>query len=176
MKFRNYCLVIMGNTDGVSIEIEKISETKPSMITAPGGGLIIATFSSAISPNELNDWFMINDRSFLLFDLNSDGSKFNITKQNIHEGLFGFLKTINLEDKTDRLLREINLTSDTKNNKTAIKPLKGDKLKDTKISELDIAKMSNKAKDEMLNKIMDNGVENLTDYQKKLLQILSKYR
>ena len=43
MKFRNYCIVVMGETEGVIPEITKISETIPSVLD--GGGVVISTFS-----------------------------------------------------------------------------------------------------------------------------------
>lgn len=172
MKFRNYCLVIIGNTEGVEDEIKKICETGPNSIK--GGGLVVATFSSAVEPKELNDWFRLNKRSFFLFDLNADTSGFHIIKPDIHEGLFGFLKTVNLEDKTEELLREINLTSDTRNPRTSSRRESYRKVVEKKITPEDIEKMSKDEKDKLWNKIIDNGVEKMTEEDKNLLQILSK--
>ncbi len=172
MKFRNYCLVVIGNTEGVEDEIKKISEFGPNSIK--GGGLVVATFSSSAEPKELNDWFMLNKRSFFLFDLNAETSGFHITKPDIHEGLFGFLKTVNLEDKTEELLREINMTSDTKNPKTYARPQRYGKILQKKITPTDIEKMSKYEKEDLWNKIVDNGVEKMTDDDKKLLHFLSK--
>ena len=72
MKFRNYCVVIMGNTTGVVPEIDKVSESKPNILDAKG--IVIGTFTSFMEPNELSEWFKSNDRSFLVFDLNLDNS------------------------------------------------------------------------------------------------------
>lgn len=172
MKFRNYCLVVIGNTTGVEDEIKKISETGPNSIK--GGGLVVATFSSAADPKELNDWFRLNKRSFFLFDLNADTSGFHIMKPDIHEGLFGFLRTVNLEDKTQELLREINSTSDTKTPKIISKKEGVKQEVDNKITEDDISKMSKSEREMLWNKIVDNGVEKMTEDDKKLLQFLSK--
>ena len=174
MKFRNYCLIVMGDTTGVLIEIEKISETKPNILDAKG--IVIATFSSALTPIELSDWFRLNKRSFLVFDLTPESSGFHIAKRDIHEGLFGFLKTLNIEDKTAELLREINMTSETKTNEVNLR-LKEVKVKPERrwvLSAEAIKKMTKTEKDEWWNKIMDSGFENLTEHDKKLLQILSK--
>lgn len=172
MKFRNYCLVVIGNTIDVLSEIEKISETKPNILD--GGGLVISTFSSTLKPAELTEWFTLHTRNFLIFDLATENSGFNFNKTNIHQGLFGFLKTINLEDKSAELLREIQLTSDTRSDMSSIKKIKKTK-KETEITEKDIDNMSKDARMELWNNLIDNGVDNLTENDKKILQFLAKY-
>ena len=172
MKFTNYCLVVMGDTNGVTIEIEKISEIKPNILDAKG--ILIATFTSVSTSRELNEWFRLNNRSFLLFELDPETSGFHIAKKEIHEGLFGFLKTLNIDDKTSELLREINMTSDTKNYSKLKRQPNNIKKPDRKITEKDIEKMTKKDKEELWNKIVDNGVENMSEEDKNLLQLLSK--
>lgn len=167
MRFRNYCVVVMGDTKNVLSEIEKISETKPNVLDAKG--IVIATFSSVIEPKEISDWLKLNKRNFLVFDLDKEVSGFNIIKKNIHQGLFGFLENTNLKEMDTEFLKSIELSSDTKttyNTKTIAK--------NKQLSEDQVAKMTRKEKDDLWNKIMDNGVENLTEQDKKLLQILSK--
>ena len=178
MKFRNYCIVIMGETKGVFTEIEKISETAPNVLDAKG--ILIATFCSSVEPNELTDWFRLNKRNFLLFDLDPKSSGFNILKKEIHNGLFGFLKTINATDldlKSAELIRAIELTSNTRTNQSTTAP----KVKESRKSSIektlsasDVEKMSQKERDEMLNRVMDKGVKNLTEEEKKLLTLLVK--
>lgn len=114
MKFRNYCIVVMGDTQNVLGEIIKVAETKPNVLDAKG--ILIATFSSVAEPKELTDYFKLNGRNFLLFDLNSENSGFHMIKDEINEGLFGFLKDMNeetLKKKTDSLIEEISSTTVT---------------------------------------------------------------
>jgi len=173
MKFRNYCLVIIGDTSGILSEIEKISETKANLLD--GKGLVIATFSSAIAPKELNEWFTLHKRNFLLFDLNPETCGFNINKKNIHDGLFGFLDNVNLDDKSAELLREIQLTSDTRTDRTVVKPIKTIKVTETVLTEEDVDKMYKNEREALWNKLIDNGVENLSENDKNVLQYLAKY-
>lgn len=177
MRFRNYCLVVIGKTLNVEAEISKIAETTPNFIN--GGGLVIATFSSALEPKELNDWFKECNRSFFLFDLDSENSGYNITNKTIHEGLFGFLRTIKLDDRSAELLREINLTSDTKSDRIRFKDVQDVEVIEKRITEKDIDKMYRTDREELWNNIMDFnmkiGVENMSEYDKTLLQILAKY-
>lgn len=176
MKFRNYCLVIMGDTKNVLSEIEKVSETPPNLLDAKG--ILISTFTSVLKPNELTDWFRLNKRNFLLFDLNPNASGFNILKKDIHNGLFGFIiaNADELKLKSYDLTRAIELTSDTKNIKANIKSNEDKKRNriTEKLSDLDIKNMSILQREEMLNKIMDKGVKNLSENEKKLLQRLAK--
>jgi len=172
MKFRNYCIVVMGIAENNSIkkEIEKVSESKINILDARG--IIIGTFTSALSTKELSDFFKLNDRNFLLFDLNEENSGVNILKKEIHEGLFGFLKEMgedNLEDKANEFLKDVE-THDVKR----VSRTRRNHLKTKKLTQEDIDKMSNKEKDELQNSIIDNGLENMTEYDKEILSFLWK--
>ena len=168
MKFRNYCIVVMGETKDVLDEITKISETKPNVLDAKG--ILIATFSSIAEPNELTEWFIENNRSFLIFDLNKQSSGFNITKKEIHEGLFGFLKNINVDEMGDKFMNSINIDGIRVETKT--RPLR-DSIKN-KLDPKKIEEMGPSEKQDLLNQLIDSGLENLTEQDKKLLPLLVK--
>jgi hypothetical protein len=167
MKFRNYCMVVIGNTKAVYPEIDKVSEGKPNFLD--GKGMIIATFTSFMDPTELTDYFMSNDRNFLLFDLNTENSGYFITKSDIHEGLFGFLKEMDeeeLKNKSEEFLTILKSETITSSAETVT----------TKclVTEKEILQMSKTEKQDLFNKIIDSGIENLTDYDKKILDLLVK--
>lgn len=189
MKFRNYCLVIMGNTKDVLIEIEKISENKPNILDATG--ILIATFVSSVSPKELDDWFKLNQRSFLLFDLNVDTSAFNILKTDIQEGLFGFLRESTIEtldiksvDFDDMIRKEVSVSPEQRKiNEGRIKKIFKDAQERNKnisknISESDILNMTRAERNEMVNNIISSsekvGFDKLTVRDKKILELLVK--
>ena len=163
MKFRNYCVVIMGNTKNVLPEIEKISESKVNVLDAKG--ILIATFSSNFEPCELTDWFKDNNRSFLVFDLNTNNSGFNITKSDVHEGLFSFLNNEDLEEKARELLHTIE-------DARTVSRMK--KNKPTEITIEDVMKLTIVEKKEMFDKILDKGAENFTENDKKIMSFLVK--
>jgi len=167
MKFRNYCIVVIGNTKAVYPEISKVSEGKPSFLD--GKGMIIATFTSFMDPTELTDYFTSNDRNFLLFDLNTENSGYFITKPEIHESLFGFLREMGeeeLKNKSQEFLSVLKNTSSTAYTETvATKCL---------VTEKDIQSMTKVEKQDLFNQIIDSGVENLTEYYKKILDLLVK--
>jgi|LakMenE01Jun11ns_1017448.scaffolds.fasta_scaffold9646310_2 hypothetical protein len=112
MKFRNYCIVVMGDTLGVQAEIQKISETTPNVLDAKG--ILISTFSSLVELNELKEWFKENKRSFLIFDLDEESSGFHIIKKNVENGLFGFLKNTNTNELTEKFAKAVEYSSITK--------------------------------------------------------------
>lgn len=177
MKFRAYCIMVIGDTMGIMNEIVKISETQPSAID--GKGLYIATFISASSPSELTEFFKLDKRNFMLFELNNETSGVNIMKEETHQGLFGFLKTFkqeNIDEMTDRLMNDIRLTSDTRDFKSSIKSKKitDTKVIKTKITEKEISEMTKTQKEKILNEMIDNGLEKLSENDKKILELLAK--
>jgi hypothetical protein len=170
--FRNYCIVVMGDTLGSQEEIMKVSEIKPNVLDAKG--ILIATFSCIIEPSELTEWFISRNRSFLLFDLNETSSGFNITKKEIHEGLFGFLKNLNVDQLNEDFLRSIQLSSETKVTKAENKKTQKEAKNKNLLDKAKIEKMSNHEKDELLNQLIDNGLEKLSEHDKTLLYLLAK--
>lgn len=178
MKFRNYCVIIMGDTKDVFFEIEKVSEDKPNVLDAKG--IVIATFSSSLKIGELNEWFKLHNRSFFVFDLSISG--FNITKKEIHDGLFGFLGVSSKDILDKRASDLMSAIEDAKIiQETSKKSKNGSSYVDVKtvikprrLSLDEIESMTIKEKEELMNKIIDKGVENLTDYDKKILPLLVK--
>lgn len=177
MEIKNYCVVIMGDTKNAFYDIEKISDDKPNVLDAKG--IIIATLTSALTVKEITEWFKLKDRSFLVFELNENVSGYDITKKEIHDGLFGHL--INTEEKLNKRISEfINAIEDAKiieeevkNNKKQYVDVKK-VIKVKRLTESDIENMTIREKQEAMNKIIDSGVENLTDYDKKMLTLLAK--
>jgi hypothetical protein len=162
MKFRNYCLVVFGNTIGILKEVNQVSEIQPNVLDAKG--LSILTFTSNIEPRELNDYFKTNNRNFLLFDLNPDFSGFNFQKLDINEGLFGYLQYMNeqaLQDKTNKLINEFEV------------PIQVTKTK-ALITEEDIDSMNSNERTELMNILIDKGIaKTLSENDQKLLKKLA---
>jgi hypothetical protein len=115
----------------------------------------------------------------MIFDLNPESAGFNINRKETHEGLFGFLKTMNLDDETAKLLREIRQTADTRSDRIDVKPIKngpsGFTVTEKVITEKDVDKMTKHDREVLWNKLIDNGVENLTEQDKLVLGYLAKY-
>jgi hypothetical protein len=75
----------------------------------------------------------------------------------------------NLEEKATEFLKDIEMHDV----KRVVKPRK-DYSKPKKLTQDDIDKMSNKEKDELQNSIIDNGLENMSEYDKEILSFLWK--
>jgi hypothetical protein len=162
----------MGNTSGVQSEIAKICEGDPNVLDAKG--ILIATFTSFAEPNELTAWFTENNRNFLIFDLDKENSGFNFTKKEIHDGLFGFLKHVNTSEMNDNFLKTVSLSSDTKETKSTKKSTRNSVKNNNKLDLKNIEKMSSSEKQDLLNELIDSGLDNLTEEDKKLLPLLAK--
>lgn len=185
MRFRNYCVVIMGVIDSatVKLEIQKVSESKTNILDAKG--ILIGTFTSALSPKELSDWFKLNERNFLVFDLDTECSGVNITKEGLHKDLFGFIDKMTNDDltkKTNDFLKDVELSSTTSytsysdynRTSTTVRKL----VKPKKITQDDVDNMTQTEKEALQDKIIDankeNGMENMSEYDKEILSFLWK--
>lgn len=187
MKFRNYCLILMGKNftrDSVVSEITKISEITPNYIDAVG--IMIVTFTSVLEPSELDENFKTLGWNFMVFDLDSKSSAVKLINPDLHEGLFGFLRD-NQKDKLDdmsvRLMKDIALSSDTKSqwsppaNENRSRVVKKSK-KEEDLTEADVEKMTKDQRQKKLDEYIDfgkkNGFEKLTDLDKKIMELLAK--
>ena len=162
MRFINYCVIAMKETKAIMEEIKRISETVPNSLDAKG--ILIATFTSAIEPKELNDWFITNGFNFVFFELNPDSSGFNFIDSKIHEGLFGFLND-SLVDKETKFL-DIVLNMEEVKVEHNIRKIR--------VSEEEINSMTEDEKKILCDELLDSGIENLSENDKKILQLLVK--
>jgi hypothetical protein len=161
MTFRNYCIIVVGDTNNVTEEIIKISNNEPNIIGK--GGLFISTFTSMLEPNELKEYFILNKRSFFIFDLNSPTSVYRIDKPNIHEGLFGFLKTVDLDKMSKDLMDSITDSFDISDK---------DFIKDVNVKEItldEIDSMSSNEKQLLMDELLDR-FDKLSENDKKILE------
>ena len=159
MTFRNYCIIVVGDTNNVTEEVIKISNNEPNIIGK--GGLFISTFTSMLEPNELKEYFILNKRSFFIFDLNAPTSAYRIDKPNIHEGLFGFLKTIDVEKMSKDLMDSITESSDISSDNFV------DDIKEITLDEIDY--MSSNEKQSLMDELLDR-FDSLSDNDKKILE------
>ena len=159
-----------------------------------GKGISIYTFTSIVEAPVLTEYFKSYDRNFLLFDLSDENSGFNFIDKVKENDLFGFLKSNefgkDFEKLSNMLMDDILKDSqhtkestqdvDVANILSNIKP-KGfevyqqpalDNIHFNTINE----DMSKNDINEMVNKIIDKGIENLTDLDKKMLDKLSNLR
>jgi hypothetical protein len=181
MKFRNYCIVFIGDVKGVQLEVRKISEESKFLGKK---GMTISTFVSVAEPAELSDYFKSFDRNFLLFDLNEDYSRVNLLDKTKAKELFKIV-----DKHTDKTLEEMSnkLIDDINENISKIPFTGNSKSYDmgeplfSKIMEpktykkkVDLESLSKKQKEEIINDILDKGYDNLNEYDIKMLDKVSK--
>lgn len=177
MKFRDYCIVVMGNMESVKDDIVKIAEGIPRYIDAKG--ILLATFSSAAEPAELRDFFDFNGRSFFLFDLDKENSAYHMDNEKLNNHLFGYLlnQDDRLKEMSDRFMDVISAS--TKDGKVIISKDKS-KSKNNKnkkvMVKVNIDEMTKKEREKMVNKILDKGFEKITNSDKLMLKEISELK
>lgn len=159
MKFRNYCVIVLGNVDGAKEEIKKISETDVKFANTKG--LIMATFSSVATPSELKAYFQSFNRNFFLFEIGHDNYGVNLNDATIMNHLFG-----EYEENGDSLANDLT-TKLFKNIKKTISD-------DSKNKMLNIEKMTEEDRTILLDKLLDKGVNNWDDTDKTIVNKLTK--
>ena len=179
MKFKNFCLVVLGNVLNVKDEISKISGTEVRYVDAKG--ICMATFSTVVTANELKEYFTSHGRSFILFEMGEDNYGVNLTNKTIHDHLFSEIEQNGVEmasTMTAELMSEIVRTVGTQvmpeakisgSSQTEVSKIKIDDFKD-----IDVAALSISEKENIVNTILDKGIENISSYDKKLLSKLTK--
>lgn len=170
MKFRNYCLVVMGSMEYVKDHIIKVAETKPRYVDAKG--ILIATFASAAEPTELKDFFKFEGRSFLLFDLDENNSSYELHNEKLNNHLFGYL--VDHDDKLREMSNKIMEDISASTTDSIIREIIP---KNTSIkvnTKPNYENLSKKEIEAMINDIIDKGVDKLTDSDKEILKKLSE--
>jgi hypothetical protein len=177
MEFKNYCLVVLGRVEGVKDEIGKISETAVRYVDAKG--IVIATFSTIATTLELKEFFTLNNRSFILFEMGQDNYGVNLTNKAIHEHLFGDISGFqSLNTLTGKLLSDINgsisrIPEPVISGSTQTKIIKNKK---SDLNSINLDNLSIDQRNKIVDEIIDKGIENLTDYDRKLLKKVSNYK
>ncbi len=189
MIFKHYCAVFFNPTDGLNSEVSKISESKPRVI--PGRNISIFTFTSVVETPILTDYFKSFNRNFLLFDLNQEVSGFNFIDKKKEEDLFGFLNNEtnnkNFESLSNMLLDDfikhsLDISDVTPNFGSSLSGNQNyDIYQNISVENedkgIDIDEnMTSKQINEEIDRIIDKGVKNLTDNDKKMLEKLSNLR
>ena len=101
MKFRNYCLIVIGNDKKCVSDIAIVAENEPTVLYMDN--MILSTFIANAEPSEIGEFLKLDNIEFLLFDLDSKSSSFNLSDMKISEQLFGLINKNNPTELTDKL-------------------------------------------------------------------------
>jgi hypothetical protein len=171
----------MGDTEGALPEIAKICDNKPKVLASVG--VIICTFTSVADAKELESYFESLERSFFLLEVGADNTGYNIKNKKVHKGLFQAMEqnADDLKKKSDSIMDEINESFANNsgrteedipviNLKTKSKTVKSE----TRPNRLYYDSLNGEEKIDLINDLLDKGYENLSEFDKRVLKIITK--
>ncbi len=158
---KSYCLIGLGDIENIKEDLSHISENNTQFVS--GEGLIICTFYSAFNLKEVEDFLKMNERSYIIFEMLPGVFSANLTNSKFQEALFG-------GEIDNTMYSEIYDISDGL--KDFMKTLNEDLVEDAIYTPV----KNNKefSIDDILDKIGDVGVENLSLEEKEYLDNYSK--
>jgi hypothetical protein len=150
----------MGDIEALKEDLSYVSETKVNFVQ--GDGLIIATFSSSAHLSEIETFFNLGKRSYIIFEMTPGFFSANIANKEIQDAVFGGkIDNNKIGAQVEQVLSAFSLTMS--GTATTSKLSKEEK---TEIGEVT---------EEMFNKVLDkiskdNGMDNLSDVEKEILK------
>ena len=192
MNFKYFCIVVMGETDGALVEINKIAESRPRILKSEG--ILITTFKSAARAKEIEDYLTSLKRNFFIFEVGGYNTGYNIINKKITKDLFSHIEAeiksgdiIPITPYQDEIIfPDIEFKSEALPYEDRVEYITN-KLDDEGYDYLTIEDKkfyigickNNPESIEgqekiIIEQIIDKGYENLSDEDKELLKILSK--
>ena len=169
MILKNYCLIVIENTDGIQMDIIKIAEGNPRLLSTPS--FAIATFSSAFTVNEIKELFITNNRSVIVFELVDNGYSAFLNNEEKHDFVFGHIEEFGKEivqDITNKLMKEYLLDSKAKQDKSVTHKERPAK------KNINIDELTPEEKENMVDNLLDKGYKNLSEEDKELIRKLKE--
>jgi len=153
MEFNDYCVIIL---DSKNFDIEKVfkfTESEPNYLTCSNSNMIILTFVSNLTTNEIGEYLKSLTLNYFLFEINNHSS-FNINDENLMLDLVNNLNSKNKMVEMDEWL--------------------SDDIDEIKIDIISNDETMDKVQIESeINEILDKGYTNLTEIDLKIMSILS---
>ena len=152
---RQYCLIGLGNIEGIKEDLQFISETEASFVC--GEGLLIATYMSSLRINEMEEFFKMNERSFIVFEMTPGFFSASIENSKFQDALFGGMID------TNKLF-----SGEMENNLVKFMDSVKEDLED--VQDIGQKILTLPTIDDLLDKIGKIGIENLTPTEKQYLE------
>jgi hypothetical protein len=153
MEFNDYCVIIL---DSKNFDIEKVfkfTESEPNYLTCSNSNMVILTFVSNLTTNEIGEYLKSLTLNYFLFEINNHSS-FNINDENL---MLDLVNNLNLKNKTVEMGEWLS-----------------DDIDEIKIDIISNDETMDKVQLESeINEILDKGYANLTEIDLKIMSILS---
>ncbi len=160
---RSYCLVGFRDVENIKEDLIFLSESNPNYVG--GRGILISTFTSTLHIIEIEEFLNMKERSFIIFEMTPGFFSASLKDKRLQQILFGGkIDNSNVFSfKMEENLREY------------IETLKEDMAPDLKLQKDNSNQLEDiPTLDDLLDKINDKGVKNLTEKEIKLLKKYSK--
>jgi len=196
MIVKNFCVVFFIPIDGCTDEILDISISTPRIMK--GKGISMLTFSSTIDIESITSYLTENHRNFLLFDLDKSSSGFNLTDKQKESEFFGFISDNNdyseFENYTNYLLDDLVKSNFIDNTTKETEPswlhdggenivssgcassIMNNNINQNEYVNINLEALSKEQINDLVNSIIDKGVDNLTDLDKDILEKISNFK
>lgn len=173
MRLRRYGMIFLFHLDGgLEKEIGKVSEIRPNILS--GGDIIVTTFISAMEPDEIKEYFRQSNRSFIIFDLDQDGTGFHLAVPQFMYKLYSGIMSIDLDEMNRHMYAQMRTVENYNINDESIEDadiIEEHAFHDDEI--IDFSGWSKSDKEDYLNEIIDKGPSNWTVKDKRRMQELS---
>lgn len=178
--FKNYYLTMFGDLEEIDSLISLLNFIhEVNLDYKLEKGFMVCSFSSFLNRKEIEVLLADFKDDFILVEL-SDNISWNFKNGKIDKNFFSNLESeeTDLKDMTNKLIDEIGKTSKNEThafdiNKDFLKNFRKNK-KQRRFKSEYYKNLSKQEKEEMVNKILDKGPENITDYDRRVLSIISK--
>ena len=195
MIVKNFCVVFFTPIEGCTDEILDISLSTPRVMK--GKGICMLTFSSSIDIESITEYLSENNRNFLLFDLDKSSSGFNLTDKDKESEFFGFINDTSDYSDSERYTNDLlddlvksnfidNTSKDTEpswlyDDKNTVSSgwtanIMGNNKPQNKYLGIDIESLSKEERNELVNSIIDKGLDKLTELDKDILGKISNFK
>jgi hypothetical protein len=169
MEFKNYCIVALGDIDGIVDIIKRVSENAPRKLEQTG--VLICTFSSIMTVTEIKETINTKKRTFFIFEVGSDTAAYRVGREDIHDQLFGHIDKGGddlLSALTSNLMHGIRESSEhsmSGNTRSATI---------TEDEEISVSELSKPEIQNEIDKLLDKGFKNLGEKERERLELLTK--
>lgn len=178
INFRHYYLTMLGDLEEIDSIVSLLNFIhEVNLEYQLEEGFLVCSFSSILSRKEIGALLEDFKDDFILVEV-SDNISWNFKNGKLDDNFFNNLDTedTDLKDITNKLIDEISKNS---KNETHAFDINKDFLKNFRKKEKQRSfksdyykNLSKKEKEEMINKILDKGLENITDYDRRVLSII----